>query len=164
MTATKTMKYDRLLENLNRDLAETKADVREARDQHQRYKAQTRMSEFERAIRIVERAEEIPAKRVGDDWVAEAVQFGFRSFNGAVPMAPNLEDFATLFPPIHWQEYRVAVTDPLQIATLDAAAEMGLCKRVPLKSMFARRPGGGPDGVWVSPEVYREMAANEMVR
>lgn len=163
MTATKTMKYENLLSDLRAMRDEAKADVRASRDNAMRESAKGRVFEFERAIRMVEKAEEIPAKRVGDEWVAEAVQFGFRSFNGAVSVPPNLMDFMILRP-IHWQDYSVVVTDPIHIATLDAAAEMGLCKRVPLKSMFARRPGGGPDGIWVSPDVYREMVANEMTR
>ena len=60
--ATSEVKYARLLENLRRDLQSALEDVRDARDQHQRYAAQIRVSEFERAIAITEEAEKERAR------------------------------------------------------------------------------------------------------
>ena len=156
------VKYARLLENLRRDLQSALEDVRDARDQHQRYAAQIRVSEFERAIAIAEEAEKIPAQRERDTWLAdEPAQFGFQSRTGTVPMAPNLYDFASLFPPIHYQNHSVLVTDPLQIATLDAVARNGCCQRVPVGSQYAAGDFG--DGEWFTPDQYRKMVKSGLV-
>ena len=116
-------------ENLRRDLQSALEDVRDARDQHQRYAAQIRVSEFERAIAIAEEAEKIPAQRERDTWLAdEPAQFGFQSRTGAVPMARTCTTLRRCSP-IHYQNHSVLVTDPLQIATLDAVARNGGCQR-----------------------------------
>lgn len=165
MTATKTEpRYGTLLDDLRQMRDEAKADMRAARDQDMRMSAQGRVHEFERAIRIVEAAEKIPAKRTDEGWVAdEKVQFGFRSRNGSVGVPPNLLD-VEFFPRIRYMNHIFVAWDPIHIATLDAAAAVGGCQRVPYGAAYALPPDGGVEGVWVGWEQYQSLKSRGMAR
>ena len=157
--------YSRLIENLTADLNEAKTDLRAARDDGLRYRAQIRVSELTRAIENAQAAEQIEAERVGETWIAKAVQFGFPGKKGLVPMPPNVEEFAAIFPPIRYDHHRYLATDPLEIACLRRAMANGAAiEEVPVGSVYAKPVDGSPDGTWMPYDMYQQLQRTGAVR
>lgn len=164
-TEPQTADYSNLIAMLEGKLAEAKADALHARDDGIKYNAENRIAELERGIALAKRAQAIPAHLEDGRWVAdEPVQFGFETRSGIVPMAPNLAEFANEFPPIRFRDFAVIATYPLHIATLDAAAESGRCKRVPYKYQYAVPANGVPGGMWVPFDTWKQLIAQGMAR
>lgn len=152
--------YATLIANLERDLADAKDEMRGARDTALRDLAQMKVAEFQRALENAKVAATIPATLVGDRWVADAVQFGFPNANGVVPMAPALDEFASVFPSIRYEGFIYVATDPLEIATLRRTPGV---TEVALGSAYARPNDGSPDGVWMPFAQYQQMLEKGMV-